>query len=292
MRVLLLGKDGQLGWELHRSLQASAELVALGRPDLDLRDREALRQTIRRLAPQVIVNAAAFTDVDLAETQAASAREINAIAPKVMAEESRRLGCVLIHFSSDYVFDGKKQDCYVESDPANPINVYGQTKLEGELAVQAEEGTHLILRTSWLYGLRRPCFLTRVLEWARSQDTIRIADDQTSVPTWGRSVAEALARTMVMLDAQGIEWLEERAGLYHLVCGGSASRWEWARAILDLDPHRDLHIVTELLPAKMTEFPTLAERPKCSALASEGFQAMFGFNLPHWRAALKMALAE
>lgn len=290
MKILLLGKDGQLGWELHRALLAFPDLVALGRSDLDLSELDVVRERVRQLAPNVIINAAGITDVDRAEGLEAEVFKVNADAPKVLAEEAARLGSMLIHFSTDYVFNGTKGVPYVESDPPNPLNKYGQAKLQAEKTIQEVGGHHLVLRTSWVFSLRRPCFVTRILEQSRSNEVIRVVDDQVGSPTWSRSLAQAVSSLIVMARALGAEWLQERGGLYHLAGSGSASRFDWAEAILRDEAGRHNKIARKIRRAKSDEFPSAASRPKYSALDSDRFQKVFGFQLSNWKSALSLAL--
>lgn len=290
MRILLLGKDGQLGWELRRALLSFPNLVAMGRPDLDLGKLESLREYTRQSAPQVIINAAAFTAVDQAEEEEDAVFQINSAAPRVLAEEAARLGSLLIHFSTDYVFDGTKGAPYIESDRPNPLNAYGRAKLEAEKAIREVGGHHLVLRTSWIFSLRKSNFVTRILEQARSQKVIRVVDDQTGSPTWCRSLAQAVSTLIVTARAKGAEWLQERGGLYHLAGSGSASRFDWAEAILEEESRRHNGIAQNLQRAKSDEFPSTAIRPNYSALNSDQFEEVFGFRLPEWRSALALAL--
>lgn len=284
-RVLLLGASGQVGWELARLLRPECELHAPSRYELDQADLRGLRQAVRDLKPQAIVNAAAYTDVDRAETEVGLARRVNAEAPRALAEEAARLGSLLVHYSTDYVFDGEKGAPYTEADPPNPLNAYGRSKLEGEQGIQAAGGPHLILRTSWMYSLRRPCILTKVLAWAREKDTLRMAADQWGSPTWCRPLAEATARLM---RAGG--FAAERSGVYHLACRGAASRYELAKAALELDPHPEERRAREVIPAPSEDFPAPARRPRCSALDSSHFEDRFGFGLPAWQEALAQAM--
>ena len=286
-RILLIGKNGQLGWESQRTLATLGEVTAVDYPEIDLGKPEKLRDLIRSLAPQLIVNAAAYTNVDKAESEANLARAINATAPAVMAEEAKRLNAGFIHYSTDFVFDGKKGTPYVEMDTPNPLNVYGQTKLEGEGLVQGVGGAYLIFRTSWVYSLRQGGFVTKVLQWARQQETLRVVDDQIGCPTGTRTLAEATAQVIAQGRGEAVEYLSEIAGLYHLAGGGAATRFEWAKAILELDPQRPEQRVKELLPAKTSEFPTPAERPYntelcCSKIAS------LNVNISPWYESLKL----
>jgi dTDP-4-dehydrorhamnose reductase len=286
-RILLIGKNGQLGWELHRTLATLGELTAVDYPEIDLERPESGRNLIRQIHPQVIVNAAAYTAVDQAETEQERAWKINAIAPGILAEEAQRLNAVFIHYSTDYVFDGKKGAPYIEDDTPNPINFYGRSKLEGERLIQETDGVSLILRTSWVYSLRQQGgFVNKVLKWSRQQPTMRMVTDQVSNPTWCRTLAEISAQIL----APGDDYIRGRTGLYHLAGDGFASRLEWARLILELDPNRHEQMVKELLPAPTSDFPTPACRPLFSALICDNFAATFGLRLPAWEDALRIAM--
>jgi dTDP-4-dehydrorhamnose reductase len=298
LNILLIGNTGQLGWELERALAPLGSLTALDYPELDLSRPETFVGLARRLAPQVIVNAAAYTAVDRAESEAGLANAINAAAPGILAEEARRLGAALIHYSTDYVFDGAGRDpaaaatrSYVETDAPNPLGVYGQSKLDGERRVQASGAAALILRTSWVYSLRRDSFVTKVLGWARQQEILKVVDDQAANPTWARLLAEITALLLARAGADPAGWLSERAGLYHLAGRGRASRLEWAQAILEQDPRRSEQKVLQLLPAKTADFPTPATRPLFSALDCTRFETVFDLRLPEWRAAMALAMA-
>lgn len=286
MKILLLGKNGQLGWELHRTLASLGPLTALDYADLDFADPQALRAKIRDLAPQIIVNAAAYTNVDKAESESNLAFAVNAAAPGVLAEEAKALGAGLIHYSTDYVFDGRKGQSYLETDAPNPLNVYGSSKLAGERAVQAVDGSYLILRTAWVYSLRGDNFVTKVLAWARRHETLHVVADQVSNPTWSRMLAEVTAQIL----ARGSEIVREHKGLYHLAGGGYASRFEWAQHILELDPRRSQQTVQHVLPALTSEFSTPAQRPLFSALVCDSFMQVFGFTVPAWADALRLAM--
>jgi dTDP-4-dehydrorhamnose reductase len=290
LRILLIGKNGQLGWELQRSLAPLGDVVTYDYPEIDLGKPASLPGLVREVNPQVIVNAAAYTNVDKAEIEPELARAINAVAPGVLAEEAKWLNAAFIHYSTDYVFDGCKGAPYVESDAPHPLNVYGQTKLEGEQAVQAVGGAYLVLRTSWVYSMRQGGFVTKVLQWAREQETLRVVDDQISSPTWARMLAEATALALAQGRDNPVEYIHEKAGLYHLAGSGACSRYEWAKAILELDPKKSEHKVQQLLPAKSSQFPTPAERPLVSVLDCGKFEQVFGLRLPEWEEALQLAM--
>jgi dTDP-4-dehydrorhamnose reductase len=292
MKLLLLGNSGQLGWELERTLQPLGQVVAIDFPGIDMADADSICMVVRQQSPQVIVNATAYTAVDKAESEPDLAHAINAKGPGVLAEEARRLNAALIHFSTDYVFDGKKATPYVETDLPNPLNVYGQSKLDGEQAIQAIGSAYLILRTAWVYSLRRECFVTKVLQWSRQRKTLRIVSDQVSNPTWARMLAEVTAQTLARAGADVLPWLVERSGMYHLAGGGFASRFEWAREILKRDPQAHEQITTNLVPAATADFPTLASRPLFSALDCENFITVFGLHLPPWEAIFLRAMDQ
>jgi dTDP-4-dehydrorhamnose reductase len=290
MRILLIGNTGQLGWELERTLAPLGELNTCDYPDIDLADNAGIRQFIRQCLPDVLVNAAAYTAVDRAESEPDIAQAINAVAPGVLAEEAHQIKAALIHFSTDYVFDGQKGSPYLETDPPNPLNVYGHTKLVGEQAVQKVAGAYLILRTSWVYSLRRDSFVTKVLGWARKQTNLKLVTDQVSNPTWSRALAEACSQLITAARSDPYGWFVEHHGLYHLAGSGYCSRFEWGQEILQQDPHPGEQVTQQILPALTAEFLTPAQRPLFSALNCDHFFDDFGFKLPDWRFALKRAM--
>jgi dTDP-4-dehydrorhamnose reductase len=292
MRVLLIGTNGQLGWELERILRPRCELTTLEYPQIDFAHPETVRPLILAARPQVILNASAYTAVDQAETETELAYAVNGDAPGMLADAAKALGALLIHYSTDYVFDGYKNQPYSESDQPNPLNVYGASKLAGEAAIRQSGCQHLIFRLSWVYSLRRSSFVTKVLEWARAQTILRVVSDQISNPTWCRVPAQATADLLLSQTQDPLPWLNERSGLYHLACTGYASRYEWAQEILTLDPHKAEQTVRRLEPALTAEFPTPARRPLFTALDCQLFTLTFGLQLPGWRAALQQALNE
>jgi dTDP-4-dehydrorhamnose reductase len=287
VRILLLGKNGQLGWELRRTLAPLGSIAAVDYEDVDLADSERLRLKVRELRPEVIVNAAAYTAVDKAESEPAKAYAINANAPGILAEEARHLDAVLIHYSTDYVFDGTKGQPYSEADAANPLNVYGASKLAGERSVQALGAAFIILRTAWVYSSRSSSFVTKVLDWARKNESLRIVDDQVSNPTWARALAESTAHVV----GKGKGYLTERTGLYHLAGAGYASRYAWAQEILKFDSRPEQQTAKGVLRAATSDIPTPARRPLFSALDCSRFGAAFdGIALPSWQDALMLAM--
>jgi dTDP-4-dehydrorhamnose reductase len=298
LRILLLGGTGRLGRELANLLPALGDVAAPSSRELDLTRSAGLRDAVRRLRPGLIVNAAAYTDVDGAEGAPELAAALNAEAPRVLAEEARRLGSVLVHYSTDFVFDGARTTAYVEDDSPAPLSVYGRTKLDGEIAVRDAGCAHLILRTSWVYAADRDSFVTRVLRWARERRTLRIVADRTGSPTWCRSLAEATVAVLRAAAAPGTRpggsalaaALGAAGGVYHLAGSGAATQWEWAEAALRLDPRRSEQVVEELLPASTDEFPAPAARPRFSALDCGRIERAFGVRLLPWAENLRRAL--
>jgi dTDP-4-dehydrorhamnose reductase len=292
MKLLLLGNTGQLGWELQRTLQPLGKVAAFDYPEIDMADAGSIREIVRGQHPHVIINATAYTAVDKVESKPGLAQAINGSGPGVLAEEACKINAALVHYSTDYVFDGKKDSPYVETDLPQPLNVYGQSKLAGEHAIQAVDGTYLILRTAWVYSLRRDCFVNKVLGWARQEETLRIVDDQVSNPTWARMLAETTAQILARGGANLPTWMNDCKGLYHLAGNGFTSRYAWAKKILELDPNPESQVCKEILPVLSDEFPTPAKRPLHSALDCTKFMNRFGLQMPHWAQALDLAMQE
>ncbi len=274
--ILLTGAAGQLGFELARVLPEHGELVAADRVVLDLANADAIAATVRRVRPQIIVNAAGYTAVDRAESEPALADAINARAPAILAEEAKRLDALLIHYSTDYVFDGSSAEPYREDDRPDPVNVYGTSKLAGERAITAAGGAHLILRTSWVYGWHGQNFLLTMKRLAATRNELRIVADQFGVPNWSRTLAEATAR----LVSRGAAALANKSGIYHLSGRGRASWFDFARAIFD-----DATF-PRVLPITTAEYPTPARRPASAVLATVKLEEVFGIVLPDWRQTL------
>ena len=290
MKILLFGEHGQLGWELHRTLQGLGQVMAYDFPAVDFATPSALVRILEDSRPQIVINAAAYTDVDKAESETERAKLVNAEAPGLLADSCRRLDAAFIHYSTDYVFDGRKGSPYLESDAPRPMNIYGQTKLEGERAVLQAGGVSLILRTAWVYSLRRNSFVSKVLDWAHSQRELRIVEDQASNPTWARTLAEITTQLLSRAGSDPLPWLSENGGLYHLACRGSATRLEWAKAILEMDPDKAGQTVDRILPARSDEFSTPAMRPLLSALDCGKFEKAFSLRMPDWKSTLRLAM--
>jgi dTDP-4-dehydrorhamnose reductase len=280
--ILVTGVRGQIGYELARMLPEHGEVVAVDRSQLDLADEHALRSTVRSLRPAVVVNAAAYTAVDRAETERDLAFAVNARAPAIIGEELARHGGLLVHFSTDYVFDGRATTPYTENASTAPLSVYGASKLAGEQAIAATGCASLVLRTSWVYALRGHNFLLTIRRLAAQRDELTIVADQFGVPNWARAVAGATAR----LIGSGRDYLAERSGVYHLSGSGVASWFDFARAILGPVERPRLTAITT------DRYPTAARRPAYAVLASGKFLETFGFGLPHWQAMLADCLRE
>src|SRR5215475_12838061 len=294
MRLLVTGANGQIGWELDRSLAALGNVIALDRWQCDLSRPERLPKLIRSLKPDVIVNAAAYTAVDDAEREEQLATTVNATAVDVMAQEARTTGALLVHYSTDYVFDGLKDAPYEEADPPHPVNAYGRSKRAGEIAVQQAGGSYLILRTSWVYSARGRNFLRTILRLLREREELRIVADQTGAPTSAAHIAQATAAvigTAVRERADG----RFASGLFHLTASGATSWHGFAAAILVgatchglLAPAR----ACRLVPVASEEYPRPAARPKNSRLACDRLHQRFGIALPYWKEGLSLCLEE
>lgn len=287
--ILVLGKDGQVGGELCRSLAPFGNIVAMGRHEVDLAETDKLARLVADIKPQVVFNAAAYTAVDRAESEPEEAHKINAIAPGVLAEAAGKVGAWFIHFSTDYVFDGALRRLYLESDAPNPLNVYGQSKLAGERAVQAAGGRHLIFRLSWVYGTRGNNFLLTLQRLARERDTLQVVNDQIGAPTWSRLIAEAMAQLSQRLLSRNVP--DDVAGLYHLACGGQTSWHGFASRIMEQMPASQRR-VRAITPISTAEYPTPARRPAWSVLDCSKVERVFDLRLPHWEDALRRVLTS
>ena len=292
MIILLTGVNGQVGFELLRALSPLGKVVGLNSQQLNLADADAIRRVVREIQPGLIVNPAAYTAVDRAESESALAFAVNGTAPGVLAEEAKKLGAKLVHFSTDYVFDGSKSSPYVETDSVNPVSVYGSSKLAGEQAIQAAGAQHLILRTSWVYGMRGKNFLLTMLRLAKERDSLRVVADQHGAPTWSRMIAETTALAIA-------RWNDE-SGVYHLTTGGSTSWHGFAQAILAEYSRyaadkgwSALKVTPEAVEAIITEqYPTPAARPYNSLLSNIKLKQTFALELTGWHRALEMLLED
>ena len=288
-RILLIGKNGQVGWELRRALAPMAQVEGVDFPEIDLSKADSIRQWVRETRPRVVINAAAYTAVDKAEMDPDQAMKINGEAPGILAEEARGAGALLVHYSTDYVFDGAKSGPYLETDAPNPLNVYGCSKLAGDLAVQAVGGPHLIFRLCWVYGARGQNFLLTILRLARQRERLRVVNDQLGAPTWSRLIAQAttlaLRQTLAEPDPASM------SGLYHLAASGLTSWHGFAGKIVQLMPAEG-RTCREVQAICTAEFPTPAKRPANSLMSCEKLERVFHLRLPPWEQCLRMVLEE
>lgn len=294
MRILLLGKGGQVGWELQRSLAPLGELIAFGRSEVDLEDVDGLRQTIRNTQPAVIVNAAAYTAVDKAESEPERAHRVNAEAVGVLADEAARLDARFVHYSTDYVFDGAKTGAYTEADTANPINVYGQTKLAGERLVYQSGCRHLVLRTSWVFSARGNNLVRTVLHMARESENLRVVCDQVGAPTSAALIADVTAHCLshMLADAGDPERL---SGVYHLAANGETSRHGCASYVIDRALERGVSLKARpdrVKPIATAEYPLPARRPLNSRLDTWKLRTAFQLSLPDWQTQVDRVVGE
>ncbi|NMM81615.1 dTDP-4-dehydrorhamnose reductase [Acidovorax sp. SRB_14] len=298
MKILLLGKNGQVGWELQRSLAPLGEVTALDRHSTDfcgdLSNLQGLADTVQRLQPDVIVNAAAHTAVDKAESEPDLARTINAAAPGVLAQEAHKLGAWLVHYSTDYVFDGSGTQPWLETDAPAPLSVYGQTKLEGERLIAQHCQKHLIFRTSWVYAARGGNFAKTMLRLARERERLTVIDDQWGAPTGAELLADVTAHAIRQVLQRPSEPHGE-AGIYHLAASGEASWNSYAKHVLaqaaQAQPAIEL-VAKEVAPVPTSAFPTPARRPHNSRLNTDKLQTTFGLRLPPWQQGVDRMLAE
>jgi dTDP-4-dehydrorhamnose reductase len=284
VRILLTGKNGQVGRELQRALAPLGERVAYGRQEADFTDLARLEGAVRQAAPEVIVNAAAYTAVDRAETDRATAHRVNAEAVEVLARHAARHGGWLVHYSTEYVFDGTSATPYREDDAPGPLNVYGASKLAGEAAVRKSGCRHLIFRTSWVYGADGGSFMRAILERARERETLEVAADQTGAPTGARLVAEVTATCLERVIA-GDARNAPVSGTYHLAAAGAVTRHAWARYLVEESIRLGARLKARpegVLPIPASAYPSAARRPASSLLDTRKLQAAFGLVLPHW----------
>lgn len=300
--ILLTGKTGQVGSQLAQVLPALGEVVAPARHELDLLDAGQIRRTVRDTQPRLIVNAAAYTGVDAAESDEGKALAVNAEAPALLAEEAKKIGAAIVHYSTDYVFDGVKATPYEETDPTNPINAYGRTKLAGEEAIRAAGVPHLIFRTAWVYATRGRNFLLTILRLATEKEELRIVCDQAGAPTCSWDIASATARILKDLHklGDGPSAMSKVSGIYHLTAAGETTWYGFAEAILEQAARTPAKapwfseatrgramMVKRVIPIATAEYPTPAARPAYSVLSNARFMRTFGFELPDWRTQLQ-----
>lgn len=283
VKILLTGASGQVGYELERSLQGLGEVVAVDRSRMDLADLDQVRDVIRAVRPQLIVNPAAYTAVDKAESEPELAHRINAEAPGLMAQEAKALGAALVHYSTDYVFPGDDPGARLETDATGPLSVYGASKLAGEEAIRAAGVPHLILRTSWVYGMRGKNFLLTMLRLAKERDELRVVADQHGAPTWSRTIADTTAQILAQ-SRHDADWWQANSGTYHLSSQGQTTWFGFTQAILE-----EAGLACRLVPITTAEYPLPARRPAYSVLSSQQLQERF-VRLPDWRDALRLCM--
>ena len=294
VKILITGKNGQVGWELQRALMPLGKIIAVDRQILDLADDESIRQAVQRIKPDVIVNAAAYTAVDKAEEDADLAMQINGIAPGVLAEQAKQLGALLIHYSTDYVFDGTKQIAYTETDNTDPINIYGKTKLAGEQAIQTIACDHLILRSSWVYGTRGKNFLLTMLKLMKERESLRIIDDQVGSPTWARLIAETTAQILQQAVVERKQKIFASA-IYHLTSEGETSWHGFAEKIAENAYQQnagDYLKIKYIDPISTEDYPTPAQRPKNSRLETAKLEQNYNLTMPGWDTVLELCMKD
>lgn len=289
--ILVTGVNGQVGFDLLRTLQGLGRIVPVDRAALDLADLDRVRALVREVRPTLIVNPAAYTAVDKAESERELAMRINGEAPGVLAEEAKKLGAAVIQYSTDYVFSGDKQGAYLEDDPTNPQNVYGASKLAGEEAIVASGAAHLILRTSWVYGSRGKNFLQTMLRLGAERSELKVVADQFGAPTWSNAIAALTAHVVAQSIGarEAAQWWAERSGIYHLTAGGVTSWHGFAQRIFELS---SLETRPKVLPIPASEYPTPARRPANSSLSNDKLAAVFGVRAPDWQASLELCMGR
>ena len=287
--ILLLGKIGQVGWELRRTLAPLGRVIAVDYPEIDLSDGASIQKWVRETSPTLIINAAAYTAVDKAETEPERCQLLNGVAPGILAEEAKRVNALMVHYSTDYIFDGTKRAPYVEDDSPNPLGAYGRSKLVGDRAVQEVGIPHLIFRLCWVYGGRGQNFMLTMMRLARERETLRVVQDQVGCPTWSRLIAQttALALKQVLKTADR----ESLSGVYHLAASGQTSWHGFAQAIIDLMPAEGKKCAT-VQPITTAEYPLPAKRPAFSVLSCEKLNRTFGLQMPTWEESLKLVLEK
>ena len=285
--ILIIGKIGQVGWELRRTLAPLAQIVSVDFPDIDLTDGTSIVKWVRDTRPQVIVNAAAYTAVDKAETEADKCYQINGVAPGILAEEAKKHAALLVHYSTDYIFDGSKSTPYTEEDQPNPLGAYGRSKLAGDRAILQVDGQHLIFRLCWVYGGRGQNFMLTMMRLAREREKLRIVCDQFGCPTWSRLIAEttALALKQVLTAPDPATF----KGAYHLAASGQTSWHGFAKTIIGLMPS-DGKKCKQIEAIATSEYPLPAKRPAYSVLSCQKLERTFGLQLPDWEESLRQVL--
>jgi dTDP-4-dehydrorhamnose reductase len=288
-RILVIGRIGQVGWELRRTLAPLGVLICIDYPEIDLTNADSARKWVRETKPALVINAAAYTAVDKAESESERCHQINGVAPGILAEEAKKLGALMVHYSTDYVYDGSKTEPYVETDAPNPLGSYGRAKLAGDQAIIASGAEYLIFRLCWVYGARGQNFMLTMMRLAREREKLRIVNDQTGCPTWSRMIAGTTALALKQVPAS-----PERArfkGIYHLAASGQTTWHGFAEAIIGSMPEVDRRCRT-IEAITTAEYPTPARRPAYSVLSCEKLLRTFGLQLPDWQESLNQVLEK
>ena len=289
LKILVPGRNGQVGWELLTALEPLGTVIGLDRSGMDLASPDSIRRAIRDAKPDVIINAAAYNHVDRAESEPDLAMQVNGVAPGIMAEEAKRLGAILIHYSTDYVFDGELGRPYSEEDAPNPLNAYGRTKLAGERAIESVGGQYLILRSSWVYSARGSNFVLTVLRLAREKPELAMVNDQFGSPTWARWLAQATAELL-----RKRELISRHSGVYHLTASGHASRYEFAKAIIDI--MKEVSGIpsgwASVKAIGSDAYPLPAMRPRNPVISKDKIKRVFGIEMPRWEDQLRAFLVN
>jgi dTDP-4-dehydrorhamnose reductase len=286
-RILLIGKIGQVGWELRRTLAPMGQVACGDYPEIDLTSGDSIRRWVRESRPNIVINAAAYTAVDKAESDPDKAMQINGVAPGILAEEAKKTGALLVHYSTDYIFDGTKTKPYEETDSPNPLGAYGRSKLAGDEAVRAIGGAYLIFRLCWVYGARGQNFMLTMMRLARDREKLRVVADQTGCPTWSRMIAQTT--TLALKQAVVVGDWGALSGTYHLASSGMTSWQGFAQAIINLMPAEGKKCsVVEAISTP--EYPTPAKRPPYSVLGCGKLERVFGLRLPHWEDSLRQVM--
>lgn len=289
--ILVTGKNGQVGYELQRALMSLGFVIAVDKQQINLADSDSIRAVVAQIKPDVIVNAAAYTAVDKAESEQELAMQINGIAPGILAEQAKELNALLIHYSTDYVYDGTKTGIYVETDVTNPVNYYGLSKLAGEQAIQTSGVDHLILRTSWVYGARGNNFLLTMLRLMKEREVLNVINDQHGTPTWSRLIAEVTAH-IIKQAMQEREKAEFNSGVYHLTSSGETTWHGFATKIAELTTNKESLKIKTIEKISTSQYPTPAKRPHNSRISTQALSERFSLTLPAWDDALSLCMED
>lgn len=291
--ILITGKNGQVGWELQRTMMVLGTVIAIDIQSMDLSNPASMIKTLRQIKPDIIINAAAYTAVDKAEEEAGLAMKVNGVAPGILAEEAKRQGALLLHYSTDYVFDGTKQTAYIETDQPCPISVYGATKLAGEKAIQTVGGDYLILRTSWVYGARGSNFLLTMLRLMKERESLQIINDQEGAPTWSRLIAETTAHVVKQSLNERRQGLFQ-SGIYHLTSAGATSWHGFSKTIAGIAKTQEKQSmnIRKIEPITTEEYPTPAKRPMNSRMETGRLEQHYHLTMPTWAQGLELCMGE